>query len=100
MAVEQLHDDEVLAVVLADVVDRADVRVVERRGDARLPPESLERVGARGELGRQELQRDLAAEADVFGAVDDAHAAAAEAIEDPVVADGGPNHVSRAISLD
>ena len=91
-AVEQFHDDELLAVVLADVVDRADVRVVERRGDARLAAEAVERFGVGGEIGGQELQRDLAAEADVLGAVDHAHAAGAEPLENLVMGDNGANH--------
>ena len=53
---------KLLAVVLADVVDRADVRMVQRRGDARLAPEAFERLGVRGQLARQELERDLTAE--------------------------------------
>ena len=47
LAVEELHRDERLALGLADVVDRADVRVVERRGRARLALEALERAGSR-----------------------------------------------------
>ena len=85
LAVEQLHDDERLALVLADVVDRADVRMVQRRGGARLALEALERLRVARQLARQELERDLAAEARVLGAVDDTHAAAAEPVEDAVV---------------
>ena len=47
---------------------------------------------ARGRLG-QELERDVAAEADVLGAVDDAHAAGAEPIDDAVVRDNGTDHL-------
>ena len=85
LPVEQLHDDERLPVVLADVVDRADVRMVQRRGGAGLALEALQRLPGRGELGRQELERDLAAQPRVLGLVDDAHAAAADPVEDAVV---------------
>ena len=44
LALEQLHDDEVLALVLLDRVDRADARVVQRRRRARLALESLQRL--------------------------------------------------------
>ncbi len=91
-AIEQLHDDEPLGAVLADVVDGADVWMVERRGDAGLALEPIQRLGIAGQIGRQELQRDLAAQTHVFGAIDDAHAAGAEALENLVMADNGPNH--------
>jgi hypothetical protein len=52
VAVEQLHHDEGLAVVLADVVNHADVRMIQRRGDARFAAEALEHLGIRGQLGR------------------------------------------------
>src|SRR6185436_1153056 len=82
-----------------DVVDRADVRMVQRRGDSRFAPEAFERLGVRGQLGRQELERDLTAEPDVFGAVDDAHAAAADAFENPIMTDSGADHCNCAAML-
>jgi hypothetical protein len=52
--------------------------------------ELASRAGLRQQLRRQELDRDLAAEARVFGAIDHAHPAAAKLVEDAVVAaDGG-----------
>ena len=43
LALEQLHRDEQLAAVLADLVDLADVRMIDARGGARLAPEALAR---------------------------------------------------------
>ena len=43
LALEQLHGDEQLAVVLADLVELADVRVVDARRGPRLAPEALAR---------------------------------------------------------
>jgi hypothetical protein len=77
LAVEQFHDQEPLTVVLADVEERADVRVVERGGDARLALEAVHRLLIARQLRRQDLDRDLPAEARVLGAIDDAHPAAA-----------------------
>ena len=45
LPLEPLHDEERLAVLLADIVDGADVRVIQRGGGARLATESLERIG-------------------------------------------------------
>ena len=92
LSLEQLHGDEVLALVLVDRVDGADPGVVERRGRARLALEALEGGRVGGELGGQELERDVPAELRVLGLVDDAHAAAAELRDDPVVGDGLADH--------
>ncbi len=91
--VDQLHDDEAAAFVLADVVEGADVGVVEGRGGAGFALEPLggERIG-RHRLG-QELQRDVAAEAEILGAVDHAHAAGTQPIDDAVVRDNGTDHL-------
>ena len=82
-----------LAVVLADVVEGADVRVIERGRDARLAGEAGERLRIAGELGRQQLQRNLPAKAPIFGAIDDAHAAAAELVRDAVVRERAADHL-------
>ena len=92
LALEQLHRDEVLPLVLVDLVDRADPGVIERRGRPRLALEALERAGLLGHLHGQELERHVAAELGVLGLVHDAHAAAAELRGDPVVGDGLADH--------
>ena len=43
--VEKLHDEKRAAVLLADIVDRADVGVVQRRCRSRLAAESCQRLG-------------------------------------------------------
>ena len=43
--VEELHDQERAAVLFADIVDGADVCVIQGRGRSRLPEESGERLG-------------------------------------------------------
>jgi hypothetical protein len=57
--------------VLFDVVDSADMRMVERGRRARLATEPIEGLRVAGEILGQELQRDGAAEPRVFGLVDD-----------------------------
>ena len=92
LPLERFHDDERTAGVLVDLVDRADVAVIERRRGARLAPKTLERARVRAGGGRQELDRDLAAKAQVFGAVDDAHAAGAQLGGYVIVRDRLANH--------
>ena len=74
-----LEHHERLAVGLAVVVERADVRMRERGGGARLALEARA-VGAR----RERLDGDAAPELLVLGEPDGAHRAAAERLEQAV----------------
>ncbi len=87
-ALQKLHRDKGPAVVLVDVVNRADVRVVERTGGAGLALEALESRMVGGDVVGQEFQRDGAAELGVLGLVNDAHPAAAEPFGNAVMGYG------------
>ncbi len=78
-AVEVLHDDERLAVVLADVEDGHDVRMCRETGcGSRLPREPRTHVGvARMALG-EHLDRNRSAQETVRRAIDVSHPAARE----------------------
>jgi hypothetical protein len=52
-AFEPLHDKERLSLVFADVLNGADVRMIDARRAARFSPESLENRG----IGRQVLRQ-------------------------------------------
>ena len=91
LSFEELHDDEVLPLMLLDGEDRADARMVQRRGGTRFALEALERRSVLGELRGQELQRDAAAEARVLRLVHDAHPAASEAAHDRVMGNAFPD---------
>ena len=84
LTLEELQHDERLAGVFADVVDRADVRVVEGRGGSRLARKSFERVALLVGARQQDLDRDFSPEAGVPGAVNLAHSARADRGEDLV----------------
>ena len=92
LAFEKLHHDEVLALVLIDLVDRADAGMIQRGGGARFTLKALEHRGVLRHLRGQEFDGDVAAELGVLGLVDDAHAPAAELGGDPVVRDGLADH--------
>src|SRR5437667_11847830 len=91
-AFQVLHDDKRLPLVLADVVKRANVRMVEGRRGAGFAREALERLRVAGKLRGEELERHRPAQARVLGLVHDAHAPAAELLEYSIMRNGGPDH--------
>ena len=82
---QQLRDD-VRRVIrgLADVVHREDAGMVQRGGGAGFLLEPSQPVRIGGELGRQHLDRDVAAEPRVAGPVNPPHAAFAKYLEDAI----------------
>ncbi len=91
-ALQILHGDESLPVLLADVVDGADVGMVQGRSRLGLALEAGQRLGVLGDVIRQELEGDKAMQPGVFGLVDDAHAATADLLNNAVVRDGPADH--------
>src|ERR1700675_737828 len=90
--VKVLHYDERLAVLLANVVNGADIRMVERRRSSRFTAESLQRLPVLRHILRQELQCNEAVKPSVLGLVHDSHASAAELLDDAVMRDNLANH--------
>ncbi len=84
-ALEALHDDEGLPLVLAEFVNGADVRVLKRGGEAGLSAESAQPLTRGRRLGMEDLDRDLAPEPGVLGAMHLAHAADPEQAEKAIV---------------
>ena len=77
LALQQLHDDEMLAIVLLDGVNRANVRVIQRGCGASFALEAFEQLRVLRHFIGEKLQCDLPAKPRIFGLVDHAHAAAA-----------------------
>ena len=86
-AADQRHGQEGHTLGDLEVVDRQDVRVVELGERLRLRFEPLDESLVLEKLWRQRLERHLAAEGLLDRAIDDGHAAAAEALDDLVLAD-------------
>jgi len=83
------HGDEEDVLGHPGLVDRDDVRMVDRRGQLRLTQEAVAERFVLGEAGSEELQRDLPLQPQIFGQVDHAHAAPAEQRLDPVAGEFG-----------
>src|ERR1700693_4288720 len=92
LSLDQLHGDEVLAVRFVDLVYRADVRMIERRRSKCFSSESFAGSRIILHLHRQELQRNMAVQREVFGFVYHTHPAATELREDAIVRDGLADH--------
>ncbi len=90
LAFEQLRDNERRAVLGADVMDREDVRVVERRGGLGFLRESPEPIRIRGEVVRKHLDRHFTPERRVARAIDLAHPARTERREDLAASESRP----------
>ena len=87
VTVEELHDDEEAAVVLAHVVDGDDVGVAEAGAGLGFTEKAGAELVGDLDLGGDDLEGDGAVEDGVMGFVDHAHAAAADAPEDMVLTD-------------
>src|SRR6266566_8675557 len=87
----QFHRDEGLAVCFFNVVNRANVRMVESRGGTGFSSEPFEGLAVIRKFLRQELQRHESAQLSVFRLVNDTHTAATKLFQNAVVGDGYPD---------
>ena len=92
LAFEEFHHEEGVALIFADIVDGADVGIVQRGGGAGFAAEAFQSLRIAGSLIREKFDGHGAAEADVFGFVDDAHAATADFFDDAVVGNRASDH--------
>ena len=89
LAVVVAHDEDDLAVgELFDLVDSADVGVVEHGGGAGLLQEAVLLRGVREGGGGEILQRDESMQKKIFCFADHSHGPAAQLLQDLVVRDG------------
>jgi hypothetical protein len=78
--------------LLPDLVDGADIGVVQCGCSLSFSLEASQRLGVSGYFFGQELQRDKSVEGYVLGLVDHTHAATAQLLDDAVVRDGLVDH--------
>src|SRR6266436_6802528 len=91
LAFQQLHGDEGSPIGLINLVDRADVRVVQRGSSLGFPLETAESLRIVGKFFRKELQGDVATELEVFCFVDHTHSATPNLAEYAVMGNRLPN---------
>ena len=91
-ALQIFHGDKRLAVFLANVVNGADVGMVQRGSRLRLALKAAERLGILGHFIGQKFERDKTMQPRVFGFVNHTHAAAAQLLDNAVVRNGLSDH--------
>jgi hypothetical protein len=91
---QAFHDDEETVLVFPDVVDDADVWMIEGRCRARFPLKSLARLGILGQFLGKEFQSNTPAEALVFRLIHDAHSATTQLAHNAVMRDCLVQHVA------
>ena len=78
LAVEKLHGDECIARMLADVIERTNVGMVERRHRLRLSLKAVQPLWVSRKVLRQKFKRHKTMQAGVLGLIHHSHTAAAE----------------------
>src|ERR1700678_1075439 len=94
-AIKKLHGNEGRTVLVINLVDRADVGMIQCRSSFGLALKAQKRLRVFGDLIRQELQGHKAVERNILGLVDDAHSAAADLFQNAVARNDLSNHRRR-----
>ena len=89
---QKLHGDESFAFMIADFINRADIRVVKRGSRPGLAAKTFQSLRILSYTFGQELQGNEAAERCVLGLINHAHPAPAKLFDDAVVRDGLADH--------
>ncbi len=86
LAVDVLHDDILGGAILADIMDGDDIGMLQAGGGIGFLAEATQKIFVVGEAFMQHLYGDDPAEQQILAAVDDGHAAAADAVEELITA--------------
>ena len=86
-SIQELHDDVRAAVLLADIINRTDVGVIQGGSGASLALKTTQGLRIAGEGIRQEFERDKAVQARIFGFIDHAHPSSAQLFDNAVMGD-------------
>src|SRR5438876_8480673 len=87
--IDKLHGDEVHTVALADFMDGGDVRMIERRRGLCFLSEAPHAVLIRGEVSRQNLERNSTIQIFILGEIDLTHATRTNFGNDAVMGQAG-----------
>src|SRR4029453_15503865 len=88
LAVYELGRNEVPAAILSDIVNRNNIRVIERGSRIRLLPEALDHGLVASPFRREEFEGYVARQFSVTRQVNFPHPASFDEANDPITADG------------
>ena len=95
-AVQKLHGDEGLAILLTDVINGANIRMIQSGGRLRLTLKPRQGLAIAGHFRRQEFEGHKTVQARVFGLVHYTHPTATELLDHAIMRDGLTNHGGKA----
>jgi len=81
--------------MFTDLVDRANIGMVECRGGTRLTTKAFQRLWVSGNVIGQEFQSDEATKVGILGFINHTHTATAEFLDDAVMRDRLPLKLGR-----
>jgi len=93
--IEKLHSDEGLSLLVINLADRANVRMIQCGGSFGFALKTGECLLVLGYVVGQELEGDKAAEFNILSFVNHSHTAAAQLLNDAVMRDGLADHECR-----
>ena len=96
--IQELHRDKWVTLVLANVMNSANVWMIESGSGLRFTLETSQSLRISSNFIRQELQCNEAMQPGVLGLKDHTHAAAAELLDDTIVRNGLADHSGRLAS--
>ena len=89
---KKFHDDEVLTVKLVHVINCANMRMIQGRSSPCFTLKAFNSQGILRKFFREKLQRNVTAQSEVFRLVHNAHTAAAQLFQNPVMGNGPADH--------
>ena len=94
-AIQKLHGDKGLAILLADVINGANIRVIQSGGSLGFHLKTGQGLRILGNRSGQELERDKTMQPRVLSLVHHAHPAAPSFLDNAVVRDGSARSLNK-----
>ena len=96
LALEELHRKKIPAAHLSNLVDGADIGMVQCGGSSRFAAKPLRRLRVVDQLVGEEFEGDAATELEILGFIDLTHTSAANLFQYPIVRDGSADQEQKA----